>query len=108
VDRARLVQQPCAELIRQQQTADAISGRELDSLIAIVKRRGDGRVYAGLRSNWGEDYRVGEVPVLAWLADQSVDEVGFTFRTIASLSTDIEASFNEDDFAQYQMLGIRY
>jgi hypothetical protein len=44
----------------------------------------------------------------AWLADHDVDQVGFAFRTLNSLSTDIEASFDERNLAQYEMLGIRY
>ena len=71
---------------------DATDGRDLDRLVAIVKKRGDGRVYAGLRGNWGRHYKVGSVPVHAWLADRDVDAIGFTFRTIASLSTDVEVA----------------
>jgi Gpi18-like mannosyltransferase len=97
-----------AALIRSQQRYDATDGRDLDRLVAIVKARHDGRVYAGLRANWGQQYRVGSVPVYAWLADRSVDEIGFVFRTITSLSTDVEVAFDEDNPAQYQMLNIRY
>ena len=43
-----------ATLIRAQQAADATDGRDLDRLVAIAKARGGGRVYAGLRSNWGQ------------------------------------------------------
>ncbi len=75
-----------------------------------MKSLGDGRVYAGLRGNWGATTanRVGYVPMYAWLADHDVDQVGFDFRTLNSLSTDIEATFDEKSLAQYQMLGIRY
>jgi hypothetical protein len=51
---------------------------------------------------------VGDVPVHAWLADRDVDAIGFVFRTITSLSTDIEVAFDETNPAQYQMLNIRY
>jgi Gpi18-like mannosyltransferase len=97
-----------ATWIRQQQAADRTDGRDLDRLVAIVKQRGGGRVYAGLRGNWGKQYRVGSVPVHIWLANRNVDAIGFTFRTIASLSTDVEAAFDETDPAQYQMLNVRY
>ena len=40
-------------LIRAQQADDATDGRDLDRLVASCKARGDGRVYAGLRANWG-------------------------------------------------------
>ncbi len=96
------------ELIRAQRAADATDGRVLDRLVAIVKARGDGRAYAGLRGNWGRDFKAGYVPVYAWLADSDVDAIGFTFRTIASLSTDVEAAFDQRNPAQYQMFNIRY
>ena len=44
----------------------------------------------------------------AWLADRDVDAIGFTFRTIASLSNDVEASFDETNPAQYEMFNVRY
>jgi hypothetical protein len=99
-----------AEYIDQQQTYDSTTGRAVDSLIAIVKSRGGGRVYAGLPGNWGKTprNRVGYVQMYEWLADHDVDQVGFDFRTLNSLSTDIEATFDEKSLAQYQMLGIRY
>jgi Gpi18-like mannosyltransferase len=97
-----------AVLIRAQRAADATEGPALDRLIAMIKARGDGRVYAGLRSNWGREYKAGYVPVYAWLAHRDVDAIGFTFRTIASLSTDVEAAFDERNPAQYQMFNIRY
>src|SRR5262249_34439267 len=65
-----------ATWINQQQAADRTDGRDLDRLVAIVKQRGGGRVYAGLRSNWGRQYRVGSVPVHIWLANRNVDAIG--------------------------------
>lgn len=94
--------------IPSQQGYGATDGRDLDRLIAIVQARHDGRVYAGLRGNWGQQYRIGSVPVHAWLADRGVDAIGYVFRTIASLSTDVEVAFDETNPAQYQMLNIRY
>ena len=91
-----------------QRASDSTDGRSLDSLIAIVHRRDDGRVYAGLRGNWGHDYKIGFVPVHAWLANRQVDALGFSFRTVTSLSNDIEAAFDESNLAQYQMLNVRY
>jgi hypothetical protein len=95
-------------LLRAQQANDANEGRDLDRLVSIVKSRGGGRVYAGLRGNWGREYHVGYVPVYAELANRDVDAIGFTFRTIASLSTDVEASFDETNPAQYEMFDVRY
>jgi hypothetical protein len=94
--------------IRAQQTFDATDGHDVDKLVAIIKAHGDGRTYAGLRDNWGTSYKVYSVPVNAWLADRNADVFGFTFRTIASLSTDVEVAFDEKNPAQYQMYNIRY
>ena len=98
-----------AGLIRAQQAADVADGRDLDRLVAIVNTRGDGRAFAGrFRTDLGEQYVVGEVPVYAWLTDRNVDSVGFIFRTIASLSTDVEATFDESNPSQYEMFNVRY
>jgi Gpi18-like mannosyltransferase len=107
-ERARYDNHGSAE-IRSQQDYEATDGRDLDKLIAIVQKRHDGRVYSGLfHSDFGQQYRIGSVPVYAWLADRGVDAIGFTFRTIASLSTDPEAAFDETSPAQYQMFNVRY
>jgi hypothetical protein len=94
--------------IERQHAADVRGGRAVHLLLARVKSLGGGRVYAGLRASWGHKYRVGFVPMYAWLADHDVDAVGFAFRTLNSLSTDIEASFDDRNLAEYQMLAIRY
>jgi hypothetical protein len=95
-------------LIRAEQEDERQVGPDIAALANIVKATGDGRVYAGLRSNWGKDFKVGYLPVFTWLANNNVDAIGFTFRTIASLSNDAEASFDETNPAQYQMYNIRY
>jgi Gpi18-like mannosyltransferase len=97
-----------ADFIDAQQAADNTDGRDLDRLVGMVKAQGDGRVYAGLRGNWGLQYVVGAVPVHAWFANTDADAIGFTFRTIASLSTDVEAYFDEKNPADYQMFNVRY
>jgi uncharacterized membrane protein YeaQ/YmgE (transglycosylase-associated protein family) len=95
-------------LQKTQLDADAHDGRDIDKLVRIVQSRHDGRVYSGLRGNWGKEYRVGWVPVHAWFANREVDAIGFTFRTVTSLSTDIEVAFDETNLAQYEMLNVRY
>ena len=71
------------------------------------RRRGGGRVYAGMPSNWGADFTVGAVPVFKYLESRDVDEVGYTLRT-ASLMTDPEYFFDENDPSDYQLFGIHY
>jgi hypothetical protein len=93
--------------IALQVTSDQTDGASLDVLINDIKARGGGRTYAGLPGNWGQQYDIGQVPVYAYLADNDVDEFGFTLRT-PSLLADNEAFFNQSDPAQYQLYNIRY
>jgi hypothetical protein len=86
---------------------DQTDGAALDVLINEINARGGGRTYAGLPGNWGQQYDIGQVPVYAYLADNDVDEFGFTLRT-PSLTADNEAYFNQNDPAQYQLYNIRY
>jgi hypothetical protein len=93
--------------ITAQRRADATQGRDIDRLAAIVRRRGDGRVYAGMPSNWGTASQVGAVPVFKYLESQDVDEVGYTLRT-ASLMTDPEFYFDDRNPSNYAIFGVRY
>jgi len=93
--------------IAAQRRADATQGAELDRLVAVIERDGGGRTYAGMPSNWGENFTVGEVPVFQYLETLDVDEVGYTLRT-ASLMTDPEYYFDDRDPADYQLFAVRY
>jgi len=93
--------------IAAQRRADKVEGAELGRLIAVVKRDGGGRTYAGMPSNWGQDFTVGAVPVFKYLESLDVDEVGYTLRT-ASLMTDPEYFFDDRDPSDYRLFGIRY
>ena len=93
--------------IAAQRHADATSGAELDRILARITRSGGGRTYAGMPTNWGEDFTVGAVPVFKYLESRDVDEVGYTLRT-ASLMTDPEYYFDERNPSDYRIFGIRY
>ncbi|MBV9805266.1 MAG: hypothetical protein JO130_18860, partial [Solirubrobacterales bacterium] len=92
--------------IAAQRRAEDTQGADVDRLIAVIKG-GGGRTYAGLPSNWGQDFTVGAVPVFKYLESRDVDEVGYTLRT-ASLMTDPEYFFDEGDSSDYRLFGIRY
>ena len=96
------------QFIANQRFADQIDGADLAALVDEARSSRGGRIYAGLRANWGAAYRVGDVPVYAALANADADAIGFTFRVVTSLSNDIEAAFDEGNLAQYQMLNVRY
>lgn len=93
--------------IRQQIAADATDGADFAALVERVKTLGPGRVYAGSSSNWGRDYRIGQVPAFAELQNYDVDTIGFWLRT-ESLSTDVEARFDDSNPAQYDLFNVRY
>ena len=90
-----------------QQRAEDIQGADVDRLIATIDRDGGGRTYAGMPSNWGQEFTVGAVPVFKYLESRDVDEVGYTLRT-ASLMTDPEYHFDEREPSDYRLFGIRY
>ena len=93
--------------IAAQRRADGTEGADVDRLIAVIERDGGGRTYAGMPSNWGQDFTVGAVPVFKYLESRDVDEVGYTLRT-ASLMTDPEYFFDDRDPSDYRLFGIRY
>jgi hypothetical protein len=93
--------------IHAQRRADATQGTQLDRLIAVIKRHGGGRTYAGSPSNWGETFTVGQVPVVKYLDSRDVDEVGYTLRT-ASLMTDSEYYFDDKNPSDYRLFAIHY
>ena len=106
-ERARYDSQDHA-YIAGQRAAEASDGADVATLVAIAKSRGGGRIYAGLRANWGHDYKVGSVPVYAELANLDADAIGFTFRTVQALSNDPEAAFDETNPADYEMFDVRF
>jgi hypothetical protein len=93
--------------IAAQRRADNTEGADVDRLIAVIERDGGGRAYAGMPSNWGQDFTVGAVPVFKYLESRDVDEVGYTLRT-ASLMTGPEYFFDDRDPSGYRLFGIRY
>jgi hypothetical protein len=95
------------EWIHEQLAADATDGTDLVALIDEAQQMGSGRIFAGLRGSGGELYRIGQVPVYAYLLDHDVDAVGFT-RPAWSLSSAIEVQFQRTDPADYGLFAIHY
>jgi hypothetical protein len=93
--------------IKFQIASDAGQGAQVNSLLGMAEARGGGRVYAGLLTNWGKSFLVGYVPVYEYLADESVDSIGFTLRT-ASLMSDAEPHFEDTNPGDYGLFGVRY
>ena len=93
--------------IHEQLAADATDGADLVALIDEAEQMGPGRIFAGLRGSGGELYRVGQVPVYAYLLDHDADAVGFT-RPAWSLSSAIEVQFQRTNPALYGLFAIHY
>jgi hypothetical protein len=96
-----------AAAIATQQKADHSQGVDLDRLVAVVRREGGGRVYAGMPHNWGARFTVGAVPVFKYLEARDVDEVGYTLRTASPMSGP-EYYFDDRDSADYELFGLTY
>jgi len=96
-----------ARWIGEQEAFDAAGGDDVAELVDIARRSGPGRIYAGMRSNWGSRYEVGQVPVYAVLLNLDVDAVGFT-RPTWSLSSPAEFRFRDTDPAHYDVFDVRY
>jgi hypothetical protein len=90
-----------------QADADTAQGPQVDRLLDYVRAHPRGRVYAGSPTNWGADFTVGAVPVFKYLESKDIDEVGYTLRT-ASLMTDPEYYFDENNPGDYPLFGIGY
>jgi hypothetical protein len=96
-----------AQNIAYQAEADAQRDGQINQLLSYVRDHPQGRVYAGMPTNWGNTFLVGAVPVFKYLESQDIDEVGYTLRT-ASLMTDPEYYFDEDNPGDYTLFGIGY
>jgi hypothetical protein len=96
-----------ARWIHEQEQFDATDGHDFAELVATAERRGPGRIYAGQRSNWGSQYRMGQVPGYVELLNLDAQGLGFT-RPTWSLSSPAEYRFRDSDPALYDVFDVRY
>ncbi|MDP1793488.1 MAG: YfhO family protein, partial [Acidimicrobiales bacterium] len=97
-----------AELIHEQRRTDSGEGAKVGRLIEQANKAGDGRIYAGMPSNWARnEYRLYGVPLYIETLNQKADGVGFTLR-VQSLMSDVEAYFDETNAAHYDLFNVRY
>jgi Gpi18-like mannosyltransferase len=96
-------------LIAYQRVAEQTDGADFGALVKEAERLGGGRIFAGLRADpWANEYRIGNVQAFAELENYDADAIGYPYRTVQSLSTDVDASFGEYNPAQYEILNIKY
>jgi len=96
-----------AEWIGQQAVADEQGGADVAALVDIARARGPGRFYAGMRSNWGSAYQVGQVPTYVVLLNEGTEGVGFV-RPTWSLSAPFEYRFTDTNPSHYDLFDVRY
>ena len=77
----------------------------LDDVRAILAER-PGRVSAGLAATWGSTFKVGSVPVYAFLSRDHMDQVSFLYHSMSKTS-DVMVVRDEDNAAENVALGIR-
>lgn len=80
---------------------------DINALIAITQRDGGGRIYAGMPSNWGRQFYMGQQPIYMYLEQHLIDTVGFTLRG-SGLMTNPEAYFDQYNAGDYAVFGIHY
>ncbi len=96
-----------ATWIRDQRAADAASdGQDLQRALDFIAAQPPGRVYAGLPAGWGGSYKVGQVPVFAFLAQRRLDSLGFLYQL--SFNPDIQLYFDENRLEDYNVFNVRY
>jgi hypothetical protein len=81
------------------------SVHDLDRAVAEARQRG-GRVYAGLSATWGGNFKIGEVPIYAFLGTAQLPAVGFLYHSMAPAG-DVMVDFNDRSPEQYRLWNIR-
>jgi len=75
---------------------------EIRSILSIRP----GRVSAGLAADWGRDFKVGAVPLYAYLTRNHLDQVSFLYHSM-SRTSDVMVLRDEDDRAHQVAFGVR-
>ncbi len=79
----------------------------LGGLLEKLRSLPPGRTYAGRAAGWGNDYRVGSVPLYAFLAQNNVPNPGYLYHAL-SLNADIEGYLDESRPATFNLFNLRY
>lgn len=95
-----------AAMIEQQHAWEAGDGRDFAALVGIAQAYG-GRVHAGTRGAWGQDYRIGFIPAYIELLNLGSPGVGFSGR-VPALTERTEAVFSGDVASQSETFDVRW
>ncbi len=80
---------------------------EARAIIDTLRSLPPGRVYAGLRSNWGESMRIDQVPMYRVLVQEGLEIVSVPLPSI-NLNSDLQFHFNDRDPVYYELFDVRY
>lgn len=86
-------------------TAFEIAHPSIDATLQRIKDRG-GRVYPGLAANWGGQFKIGSVPLHAFLSVAQLPALSFLYHSMA-LTSDVTVLFDERNPAHYQLFNIK-
>lgn len=95
-----------ASMVDQQRAWEAGDGRDFAALVGIAQTQG-GRLHAGTRGAWGEDYRIGFIPAYIELLNLGSPGVGFSGR-VPALTERSEAVFSGDVAGQSEAFDVRW
>jgi len=76
-------------------------------IIATLKTLAPGRTYAGLRTNWGESMRWGDLRFFDLLTFNQIPAVSPPYQSL-SLNSDLIWHFNDSDAADYSLFNVKY
>ncbi len=76
---------------------------ELGAILAYARDE-PGRVFPGLAAGWGKDFRVGSVPLYAFLS-RGVPAVAFLYHAMA-LTSDVMVHFDERKSVHYRLFNV--
>jgi hypothetical protein len=79
----------------------------IEALEARLRTLPPGRVYAGFRGGWGNQYAEGEVPVSVILQDAGFDMLGYLWFPF-SFNSDVQTLFDESRPEHYNLFNVRY
>ncbi|MEH6586190.1 MAG: YfhO family protein [Halioglobus sp.] len=80
---------------------------DLASVIQKIKSMPDGRVHPGRRANWGNEFKVGDVPVFHHLSNAGISAVSYLPFSWAT-TADYSLNFNEYRQDHFDMFNVKY
>ena len=84
-----------------------LADTEAQTMFATLRALPPGRIYAGLRSNWGERQRIDQIPIYRVLIFEGFSVLSAPLPTINHHS-DLMFHFDEQNAAAYDLFDVRY